>query len=176
MSKESYARGFCKAAEAAGVDPQALIKLAANVALKTDGFAPKSVVDVGTGAVPDYRPPVYDYSTGTGKLEKDESASPMATTRKLYPIWRELIGNSQAALSENPGVVARAKANPKYLNWLIAHNKAIKKVTEAAKPTLGAAGGIEDPVLMKDLAKIYHDSMANSTGGVSRVVAESAKK
>ena len=29
MSKESYARGFCKAAEAAGVDPQALAKYAA---------------------------------------------------------------------------------------------------------------------------------------------------
>ena len=29
MSKESYARGFCKAASAAGVDPEALVKLAA---------------------------------------------------------------------------------------------------------------------------------------------------
>lgn len=30
MSRESYARGFCKAAEAAGVDPKALAKFAAN--------------------------------------------------------------------------------------------------------------------------------------------------
>ena len=29
MSKESYVRGFCKTAEAAGVDPQALAKFAA---------------------------------------------------------------------------------------------------------------------------------------------------
>ena len=29
MRRESYARGFCKAAEAAGVDPQALAKYAA---------------------------------------------------------------------------------------------------------------------------------------------------
>lgn len=31
MSKESYARGFCKAAEAAGVDPVALAKFASTV-------------------------------------------------------------------------------------------------------------------------------------------------
>ena len=30
MSKESYVRGFCKAAEAAGVDPKALVKYAQN--------------------------------------------------------------------------------------------------------------------------------------------------
>ena len=35
MSRESYARGFCKAAEVAGVDPQALAKYAAqNAALQ----------------------------------------------------------------------------------------------------------------------------------------------
>ena len=31
MSKESYARGFCKAAEAAGVDPVALAKYAQSI-------------------------------------------------------------------------------------------------------------------------------------------------
>ena len=31
MSKESYIRGFCKAAEAKGVDPKALAKYAANI-------------------------------------------------------------------------------------------------------------------------------------------------
>jgi hypothetical protein len=36
MSKESYARGFCKAAEAAEVDPVALAKYAAEVAKDTD--------------------------------------------------------------------------------------------------------------------------------------------
>ena len=45
MSKESYIRGFCKAAEAAGVDPNALAKFAAETKneqpkYKTDGWAP----------------------------------------------------------------------------------------------------------------------------------------
>lgn len=39
MSKESYVRGFCKAAEAAGVDPVALAKYAQQY--KTDGYAPR---------------------------------------------------------------------------------------------------------------------------------------
>lgn len=36
MSKESYARGFCKAAEAAGVDPVALAKFAGEAGPETD--------------------------------------------------------------------------------------------------------------------------------------------
>lgn len=66
MSKESYARGFCKAAEAAGVDPTALAKYAQQY--KTEGYAPrwqegfkmpfinftpKNTWDISTGFTPD---------------------------------------------------------------------------------------------------------------------------
>lgn len=40
MSKESYIRGFCKAAEAAGVDPQALAKYATGATGATPASQP----------------------------------------------------------------------------------------------------------------------------------------
>lgn len=68
MSKESYARGFCKAAAAAGVDPVALAKYAQwynpmnwfrgstneegdpkAQQYKTDGWAPKIITELGRG-------------------------------------------------------------------------------------------------------------------------------
>ena len=42
MSRESYIRGFCKAAEAAGVDPVELAKYAQQY--KTDGYVPEFVL------------------------------------------------------------------------------------------------------------------------------------
>lgn len=46
MSKESYARGFCKAAEAAGIDPVALAKYAsANTAVTTKTPRPPKGLD-----------------------------------------------------------------------------------------------------------------------------------
>lgn len=48
MSKESYARGFCKAAEAAGVDPAALAKFAEAI-YNTGGKIPSSTMQVLKG-------------------------------------------------------------------------------------------------------------------------------
>ena len=44
MSRESYARGFCKAAEAAGVDPQALAKYATNASIQAQRSANRAAL------------------------------------------------------------------------------------------------------------------------------------
>ena len=44
MSKESYARGFCKAAAAAGVDPVELIKYAANLQAASTDTSSKDII------------------------------------------------------------------------------------------------------------------------------------
>ena len=52
MSRESYARGFCKAAEAAGVDPKALAKFAQAKYYETGGRAPEGTPAAGSGRIP----------------------------------------------------------------------------------------------------------------------------
>lgn len=175
MSKESYARGFCKVAEAAGVDPVALAKFANETSEKitapeydTGGYAPEVISRVGNKGIPSYH--------WTGKDGPSVIKTPVQLYNEAYDRFR----------SNHEDV--RDAANPKHMEWRLAHTKAIR---DALKPVLAAYGsgnltgfkkdyrfkglkedGAEDEMdeeTLGMLAKIYHDSMAKSTGGVSRV-------
>jgi hypothetical protein len=185
MSKESYARGFCKAAEAAGVDPVALAKYAAESSpeFKTEGYAPESVSQIGADAVPLYRPPVYDYANNypISLIPGTNSAYPMIDTVGVSPEVRYIRGDSRKSLSRNEAVLARARANPKYLNWLIAHTRAMDAVSAAARGTMhknhfGGTSGVEDPELNKMLADLYHKNMMDMTNAAPAQVSAPAKK
>ena len=188
MSKESYARGFCKAAEAAGVDPVALAKYAAKSSpeFKTEGYAPESVSRIGTDAVPLYTPPKYDFASDdvmkTRLYPGSNSAYPMTDTVSLSPITRHFVrGDVREALSRNQAVLARSRANKKYLNWLVAHTRALDAVSAAARGTirknhLSGDSGVQDPELNKMLADLYHKSMMSMTNSAPAQVSAPAGK
>ena len=174
-----FAMGFCKAAEEHGVDPVQLAKYAADnesrPEFKTDGYAPKSVADIGTKAVPLYRAPYYNNHTvikGTG------TASPMEYTGQLSDTAKHIRGEQPSQLAENPAVTARAKASPEYLNWLLAHMKATKAVADAARGTFKgdqAPLGVKDPELNDILAKLYHGKMFQMTNATPVAVSSPVK-
>ena len=107
MSKESYARGFCKAAEAAGVDPVALAKYAQQH--KTDGWAPEVVSKLGRDKPIKYYPPT---------LLKPEWAR---TMDKGDPSIKFTDGNADHPSRLKPVYFPEFS---KYYNWLMAHQKA----------------------------------------------------
>lgn len=175
MSKESYIRGFCKAAEAAGVDPVALAKFAQEY--KTDGYAPEVISEVGQKGIPSYHL--------TGKNGPATIKTPVELYNEAY--------FPQRSIRE----YIRDAASKKHQAWSMAHIKALR---DAVKPVVEAYGagnltgfnkdyrfdghrslkdgvkGEIDKETLGMLSKIYHDSMANSTGGVSRVSVPEAKK
>lgn len=126
MSKESYARGFVKAAAAAGVDPTELAKFAQatnNVnkgnapLLETGGRAPASVVQIGTGAVPAYAPGGEGMSLGhsgyftTGRAKPVKSMADIVSAAQMgHNIGDSL--DSLMSLHDTPDW---------YKNWLKAH-------------------------------------------------------
>ena len=165
MSKESYARGFFKAAEAAGVDPVALAKYAQQY--KTDGYAPRRVARLGRKSPIAYAPGLgpglldYAYTYGDSDFSQAEDARFLPNLDPDHP------SKLNPEIFEGKGV-------DRYMNWLKAHQLARQEVADAAKPYEGNKSVYRD-MRMPDLGKIYHDSMSKSTGGVSRV-SEPAKK
>ena len=165
MSKESYARGFCKAAAAAGVDPVALAKYAQQY--KTDGYAPRRVARLGRKSPIAYAPGLgpglldYAYTYGDSDFSQAEDARFLPNLDPDHP------SKLNPEIFEGKGV-------DRYMNWLKAHQLARQEVADAAKPYEGNKSVYRD-MRMPDLGKIYHDSMSKSTGGVSRV-SEPAKK
>jgi len=190
MSKESYVRGFVKAAEAAGVDPVALAKYAQE--FKTNGWAPPVVSSVGTKYAPIYG---YDDDPPEGtKPQKGVDLYERAEAIKTPEDIESSLGilNGVGAEGElTPIIRARAALDPRYAAWLKAHTKATDNLAKKVFPHLIGKDGkpikisppgnttysqLRVPGLTEAMAKAYHDSMANSTGGVGRVSAPVAKK
>lgn len=162
MSKESYARGFCKVAEAHGIDPVALAKYAAEKGpkYKTDGYAPAVVARLGTKYPIRYAPKfgpgldfAYTYADGPFARSEDARFDNRDPDHIDLDLFKRL------------GV-------DKYLNWFLAHQKARQEVADAAKPYDGNKSVYRNPK-MPDLGKIYHRSMLNSTGVVNQASAPS---
>ena len=173
MSKESYVRGFCKAAEDAGVDPVALAKYAQ--------WAPRNVAKLSMDEIPSYSGYMGDSSL---------------VRREITPI--SLLVDSDETKDDTHSHL-RSLVDPEFRKWWTAHTNAMeqaaKPVREAIRSGLDTSltnnnwlanldiesnrintlGSVKDHEVMKNLAKIYHDSMKNSTGSVSRV-SQSAKK
>ena len=194
MSKESYMRGFCKAAAAAGVDPVKLAKYANtnNVSVasqpkyKTDGWAPPVVASLGTSVAPMYG---YDdswtQSPDNGKkdvLTLDERAAPIESLEDLVSarMLLEPEGLPNGDISRYT-IRPRAAIDPRYAAWLNSHTKALDQISSAIYRDLPfndlspkerqSILGARNPSLAESIAKAYHDSMAKSTGAVSRVSA-----
>lgn len=155
MSKESYVRGFCKAAEAHGIDPVALAKFAQ--------WAPKDVARFGSKkSIPSYS---STYDVG-GNIR-----SP-----------RDLLGNIWMAKNHEEVAKGRAAVDDKFKNWWVAHTNALEQAIKPLRPVISETEHSDELLdsqnsgLMESLAKIYHDSMAKSTGAVSRVSAPISKK
>ena len=178
MSRESYIRGFCKAAEAAGVDPVALVKYAQE--FKTNGWAPPVVAAMGTKHAPIYG---YDDDPSEGtKRQKGvdlyERAEAIRTPGDLEFSLAMLNGDKDAG-DFTPVIHSRAALDSRYAAWLNAHKKATKDVAGKVMPhhpNGSHSYGMYAPGLAQAIAKSYHDSMAKSTGAVSRVSAPTSKK
>ena len=160
MSRESYIRGFCKAAEARGVDPQELAKFAQQY--KTEGYAPEMTPpwkvekvnipflnDVG-GRVSEKTVPEISHLTAGGERSRDAIV--------------------------NPNFKARMALNPKFKNWVDAHTNAAQK---AVAPLKGIAYPLhkEIPSDIGDmLSKIYHDEMKRTTSAPPAQVSAPTKR
>ena len=178
MSKESYARGFCKAAEAAGVDPNVLFKFAQE--FKTNGWAPQVVTSIGKN-----RAPAYGYDDeGTGRdgsIQLIERAEPIEAANEVQDaldLANERYDGENRIVAVNP----RAAIDPRYAAWLNAHKKALGHISEKISPFFQSTSHdvqlsrkTPNPSLADSIARAYHDSMAKSTGAVSRVSAPAKK-
>lgn len=178
MSKESYARGFCKVAAAAGVDPKVLFKFAQE--FKTDGWAPQVVTSIGKN-----RAPVYGYDDkSTGKdgrilIERAEPIEAANEVQDALDLANERYGGENGIVAVNP----RAAIDPRYAAWLNAHKKALGDISKKMSPFFkGTSENVQlsrktpNSSLADSIARAYHDSMAKSTGAVSRVSAPISKK
>jgi hypothetical protein len=186
MSKESYARGFCKAAADAGVDPKVLFKFAQE--FKTNGWAPPSVASLGTSVAPLYG---YDDDPQPGEERRKgnflyERTMPISSGDGVLAA-KEYLDNDGFG-GRNIGFSAlkyRSDSDPRYAAWLNSHAKAINQLVSAIKGAVPdkriSPQDIEKdfnaikPGLAESIAKAYHDSMAKSTGAVSRVSAPAKK-
>jgi hypothetical protein len=169
MSKESYARGFCKAAEAHGVDPVALAKYAQ--------WAPKNVAELGTDKIPQYHGDYGDsfpvraasnpieVSVGSGYADDDTYSHLRSLVDPKFKKWWTAHTNAleQAAKPVNEVIDSGVSTSPTNENWLADHKIRGLRIERL--------GDVRDHEVMKNLAKIYHDSMAKSTGAVSRAEA-----
>lgn len=124
MSKESYMRGFVKAAQAMGVDPQALVKYAQATdkvqkveapKYKTDGWAPKSVSDLGTDVIPG-----YDITDDTAKPLTEPI--PLVRHAYEYALQPEMT-NAVARLAKLKAAVGQA--DPRLVPFIQAYNEAL---------------------------------------------------
>ena len=116
MSKESYIRGFSKAAEAAGIDPKALAKYAQQY--KTDGWAPDGV---STNGVPYIFPAAFTprNSGHKHKYGKIESAADL----------------SDALINpREPYFEAMRTLDPRLNAWWGAHTNSVRGVADMVLP------------------------------------------
>ena len=156
MSKESYIRGFCKAAEAAGVDPKALAKYAQQY--KTDGYVPYSVKP-GRMGDSDIDIPLISTLFGETNISAHRNSNPHLMA---YPT--ELKEDKY-----DPSELALRLANPRHSAWFNAHTNALRKATQ---PLRDAGFGSTDQFAWSDsmkeplkdaITKLYHDEMKRTT-------------
>ena len=166
MSKESYIRGFCKAAEAHGVDPQALAKFAAGEfagAVPTPG-----AVVVGKDNIPRVYPDEPDlpgvlfFSKDTNSKDADHA---------------KVINDKLGQLPNNIAALEMGATDPKY--WA-AHTTAVDRVTapwrkavKSWKELFPATTYLPNlPKALRDaMIRNYHNEMASLTGTPTRVSA-----
>lgn len=154
MSKESYARGFCKAAEAAGIDPVALAKYAQHY--NTEGWAPEP----------------SQIKPSSGILGQTANGSSLSDAAK--PDMSSIIETARPWPPDKNEILMRT-LDPRRKAWNIATTNAAEKVLATLMRAGFKEGDKIQPQAMKFLEKIYHDSMSKSTGGVSRVSAPAKK-
>lgn len=158
MSKESYARGFCKAAAAAGVDPVALAKYAQQY--KTEGYAPEMVEYPVSGRIN-----IPFLNNLVGEIGKDTD-----------PELRFLDAGGRLGSLIDDDFKARMALNPKLKNWVDAHTNATQKTLAPLKNI----GYKQDRTIPKDigdmLSKLYHDEMKRTTSAPPVQVSAPAKK
>lgn len=163
MSRESYIRGFCKVAEAHGVDPVQLAKYAATN-------------DVGAVSGPKYKtdgyvPPLDDNATpapfSDSSYRGDWIDIPYlynTTVGRKSPPWRMLLEAGGHHYPEvSPDHELHADLDPRFANWIAAHTNASAK----ARASLDRVDYPRRKDIPKDLGKmiadIYHDEMKRTT-------------
>ena len=167
MSKESYIRGFCKAADAHGVDPQALAKFAAG---EFAGAVPtQGAVVVGKDNIPKVCPDI-PYFPGTLFLAKDKNSE----AAHYAKVDNDVIGE----LPNNIAALEMGATDPKY--WA-AHTTAVDRVTapwrKAVKsyrklyPYSTGSFPVLPEALRDAMIRNYHNEMASLTGTPTRVSA-----
>ena len=158
MSKESYIRGFCKAAEARGVDPQVLAKFAQQY--KTEGYAPK-MDPLEEGVNIPYLNKIFGIVSERGP----------ANLSSLI-VGGRIRNNSYV----DHDLEARMALNPKFKNWVDAHTNAAQK----AVAPLRDINYPEYKAIPSDigdmLAKLYHDEMKRTTSAPPVQVSAPVKK
>lgn len=160
MSKESFARGFCKIAEAHGIDPVALAKFAQQY--KTDGWAPAPVRRIGGDDIPGYAPMARSHDVLVGN-NAWAASNPTSIQQALANIVDSVSKPTEAYEDLSH---ARAQVDPRYRNWLSAHKKALfDAIDESGIPHL------RKPDTIDTAKKVYHRSMLDSTGTPARVSA-----
>lgn len=176
MSKESYIRGFCKAAEAHGVDPQALAKLASGEEPRynTGGWAPS--VARGENV---RRPPIFR----NGRLFSYQPREGFS-----YGHIQDFYDGET-----NPAIMDLIKSMHPSSEWWKAHNESLKEADRVRSRAMGELVPAENNFINRiryaftgkhpqkrffssdetaDLAgKAYHSSMMSLTGTPTRVSA-----
>lgn len=99
MSRESYARGFCKAAEAAGVDPMALAKYAADISANVGTFAANGGA-TGTPMSTSY----------VGRLDQHAPASQRRKANAVLPNLMMSRGGNENSVVMDSDIIRNRKA------------------------------------------------------------------
>lgn len=160
MSEESYARGFCKAAAAAGVDPVALAKYAQQY--KTEGYVPSMLKGENSGS----RIKIPYLSSLIGGIYEDNP--PLLEALNMGGRVRERILDDD--------LKARMALNPKFKNWVDAHTNAAQKAI-APLINIGYPRDKDIPQDIGDmLSKLYHDEMKRTTSAPPVQVSAPVKK
>jgi hypothetical protein len=157
MSKESYIRGFCKAAAAAGVNPVALAKYAQQY--KTEGYSPIS----------------DEPFDGEVKIPKVYPEGDVNSSRPPYG-WSLLHPRDMQELPSTPSEKVRQILNPRHLAWHQAHTNALTKATAPLRSADFPATYKIPEDIGDMLSKLYHDEMKRTTSAPPVQVRAPVKK
>ena len=167
MSKESYIRGFCKAAESHGVNPVQLAKYAASnnssaasgPKYKTEGYTPK---------FSDARNPInipkvfHDGTVGANRWSEG------------WDIARPI--ELEVGLPNTPAERVRQIINPKHLAWLQAHTNALQRATAPLRAVgFPSTEQVPDDI-QRAIEDMYHGTMYSTTSAVPAKVISPVKK
>jgi len=161
MSKESYIRGFCKAAEAAGADPVALAKYAQQY--KTEGWTPDILMSPDKMSIPFPTDYGFEYTAGVPPVPSS--------------LWRAAHIN---------GIFGRKRErlmrilDPRREAWNAATTNAARKAVDKLTQAGYRYSPDDKDEIPKNaiplLEKIYHDEMKRTTSAPPAQVSSPAKK